>query len=546
MLRVCTVLLVLCAAASTAIAGGGAENVLVVVNDLCPDSVEIARYYMTRRDIPRHHLVHVRIPGGGKDPKEGFVAVESLSWPDYQSLLEAPVKKWLAGNKTAPITIIVLTRGIPVVTMAKNSDNGSVPRATTHILAGMMVEDDIVRTGPAGNQGKSSPFYKHDGAVDPATPMGDKWAMYSVGLLNAFTVDDVKKMIDLSILSDAKKPDGTVYLGISNKGDPRGMYNPQFPALEAFCKGLNLKTEVIPHNPNNILLEKKNDVIYYAFGQANWDEKFPAMNKYLPGAVIDNLTSVALTWHAFDPARKGGQTPMTHFTAAGATVVHGCVREPTTGAWDPNYLHVQRYLSGYNAGESFLMAHPWFPWMNLVAGDPLTQVFAQRPVVTAELTGEKGAYKIKASAKATREGAAILSLALFLDGVPAGAIKDEIALPKEFDPAQHSWKVVAIDDSKYRTQGSVASAPLAKTTSKVAVKYDSQYKGVATFKVTYDGKEPVMAWAASDGKERAGVVKGSKFTIAFESDAVAHTVDIWVKNAKSGPEWMTIEVPKKK
>lgn len=533
--------------ASAVYAGGGPENVLVVVNDLCPESVEIARYYITKRDIPRHHVVHVKIPGGGDGKKPEFVHREMLTWTEYETLLEAPVKAWLAANTGARITIIALTRGVPVVTEAKNSEKGNVPRATTHILAQMMVESDQLRTGPTGHVGVASPFHKHDESIDPATPIAGKWKIYSVGMLNAFSVDDVKRMIDASVASDAKRPDGTIYLGVSKKGDPRGSYNPQFPLVEEFCRKLGLKVETIPHAESGSLLEGKTDVAYYCFGQANWDEKFPAKNKYLPGSVVDNLTSVALTWRAFDPARSGGQTPMTHFSAAGASVIHGCVREPTTGAWDPAYLHVQRYLAGYNVIESFLMGHPWFPWMNLVAGDPLTQAYAERPAVTAELTGEKGAYKLKASAKATRDGAGIKSLTVYVDGVVAGEIGDagELEL-KSFDPAVNSWKVVAVDDSRFRTVGVAASAPLAKTTSKVAVKYDSQFKGVATFKVTYGDKEPVLVWSAPDSKEKSGVVKGSKFTIAFESDKEAHTVDIWVKNAKSGPEWITIEVPKRR
>ena len=82
-----------------------------------------------------------------------------LSWIDYQSLLEAPIKEWIAAHKESHITIIVLTRGIPVVSEAKNSDKGNVPRATTHLLAGMMVAVDDLRTGPTGNVGKGSPFY---------------------------------------------------------------------------------------------------------------------------------------------------------------------------------------------------------------------------------------------------------------------------------------------------------------------------------------------------------------------------------------------------
>ncbi len=547
-MRLTAALSLVFACASTAIAGGGPENVLVVVNDLCEDSAAIARYYMERRGIPRHHVVHVKIPGApARDPKAPFVPAASFaSFDAFREQLESPVKRWIETHNDARITTIVLTRGVPVVTQSSNDPKCT--RGTAHMLALMEAPEDA-RTAAQQMEFKRNPIYKTDVSIDPRAP-ADGTAVYAVGILNAWTVDDVKRMIDLSVASDPKRPEGTIYLGQSKQGDPRGMYNGAFPKLAEWIASLGLKAEIVPHNPGNSLLESKNDVVYFAFGQANWDDKFPAKNKYTPGAVIDNLTSVALTARAFDAANKGGQTPMTHFVAAGATVVHGCVLEPTTAAWDPSYLHVQRYLEGYAVLESFYMGHPVMPWMNLVAGDPLTQPFAQRPTVTLDafdkvlppVAGGKPSYRLKATAKATREGAAVKRLTLYVDGVVAGEATTATAEfeLKDFDPLVNTWRVVAEDDSKFRTQGGLASEPLKKEVGKAQAALDKVSKNVATIKLATD-KDPVVTWACATSKERTATRKGKTISVTLEGDG-PHVVDVWVRNAKE-PAAFTIEIP---
>ncbi|KAF0244644.1 MAG: hypothetical protein FD180_2311 [Planctomycetota bacterium] len=561
--------LVLCfclLAASAAFAGGGPENVLVVQDDLCPESAEIARYYMEKRDVPRHHLMHVQIPGGPrpkkkkKDPKnpkapevevddDGWDAKPSFaSYAEFETQLVLPVKRWIESHPEDHITIVVLTRGVPVCAPVKNAKAAEILRATTHQLAGMFCEKDEIRSGPEGNVGVGSPFYKVDESIDWKKPLKGEWPMLCVGYLDAFTVADIKKAIDLSIVSDGKRPDGTLYLGMSKVGDPRGMYDPSFPAVAEYAKKLSLKAEIVDHREDRILLEGRRDVATYAYGQANWDEAFPAKNSYQPGCLVDNLTSVALTWRAFVDGSSGGQTPMTHFLRAGATVVHGCVREPTTGAWDPGWIHIQRYLDGYNVIESFFMGHPWFPWMNLVAGDPLTQPFALRPTVKADVTGAKGAWKLKATAIATRPDAKIVSFELFIDGVKAGDLKDgeEFDPGAAFDPAVNQWRVVATDDSKFRTQGSASSAPLKKGPSRVTAKLDGYVKGSAALRLTADTGEPVVTWVADGAKEKVGTVKGLRVSVQFDDDTVPHLIELWVRNAKTEMPPIRVEVPAKK
>jgi len=526
--------------ATAARAGGGPENVLVVVNDLCEESVALGRFYVLKRDLPRHHIVHVRIPGAPpKDPKkpEPFSCPEAVpgGYEGYRTLLEEPVKRWLADHPRSPITTLALTRGIPIVSMTRPApDHPEAPRSTTHLLALLGAPDDL-RTAGDGQWGfKANPYFRSDASIDPRSPLPGAPPLYSVVLLDAMTLEDAKGMITLSLASDAKRPDGTACLARSSKDDPRGMYNGSYPDLAAALKILGLKAETLDPLDTASPFAPREGISLLQFGQSHWDPAFPAKNRFQPGALVDNLTSYALAWGAFAPGRPVDQTPMTRFLSAGATVIHGCVREPTTGAWDSGYLHLRRYAEGYNAAESFTMAHPWLPWMNLVCGDPLTQPYALRPAVTLEEgPGTKPPYRLKVSAKASREGAAIRSLTLYVDGVKAGEStggKAGFEL-KDFDPAVNGWRVVAEDDSKFRTQGFLASPPLKGVSYKISVKLVEYVRGKAFFRVSASGPDPVFTFVSPDSKEKVGTRKGV-FTLTFEDPSVPHAVEVWIMNGK--------------
>lgn len=517
-----------------ALLGGGPENVLVVVNDADPESVEVGRYYVIRRDVPRHHFVHVRI-------EKPFT-----SFAEYRERLETPVREWIAANPKSHITTIVLSRGIPVEAPIRTKTAANEPiRSVTHLLAQLAFEDDDPLRFAEGQLSFSlNPYHRSDRAIDPAEPAEEKRPLYLVTVLNAYTVADVRGMIDRSVASDGAPPGGTVYLGKSRAGDPRGMYNGAFEGLATRWKEAGLAVEIVEHAANAVLLEGKKDVLWFQFGQANWDPKFPALNSYVPGAIVDNITSIALTRTAFDPKDEGGQTKMTRFLAAGATAVHGCVREPTTGAWDREYLHATRYFEGYNLAESFFMGHPWFPWMNLISGDPLLQAFARRPKVQV-VSFEKRRLVVRA--EAARDGASIAKIVLYVDGVrveerEGGEAEFDLSA---FDEKVNRWCIVAMDDTKFRTQGVHRSERALKPAARIKPTCRGDGRGKATIDLVDSGA--VYTWCAPGAKVPTGTAKGSRLVLEFADASRAQIVDLWVHNPPKGTlgAW-TFEVPARK
>ena len=80
------------------------EEILVIANRTIPKSINIAKYYMSKRKIPPGNLVEVQVIGK-----------ETCSQIDYQAKVAMPVKRYLEKNKSKiHIRCLVLMYGIPL------------------------------------------------------------------------------------------------------------------------------------------------------------------------------------------------------------------------------------------------------------------------------------------------------------------------------------------------------------------------------------------------------------------------------------------------
>ncbi len=79
------------------------EEILVVANSRMAESVEIARYYMDKREIPPSHLVMVRL-----------TLKETMSRDEYDNVLKEAILKGLKRVASERIAAIVLIYGIPL------------------------------------------------------------------------------------------------------------------------------------------------------------------------------------------------------------------------------------------------------------------------------------------------------------------------------------------------------------------------------------------------------------------------------------------------
>jgi uncharacterized protein (TIGR03790 family) len=110
--------------AETAHAGGGPENVLVVVNGDSPISLTVANAYVERRDIPQEHVLWLHdVP-----------YPETLSVDTFRTRIWEPIRDFISSNRLEKaIDIIVYSADFPyAVDFSSDLKSGKLPKLEYH------------------------------------------------------------------------------------------------------------------------------------------------------------------------------------------------------------------------------------------------------------------------------------------------------------------------------------------------------------------------------------------------------------------------------
>jgi uncharacterized protein (TIGR03790 family) len=360
-LRVCLFL-----AAAPGLPAQAPDRVLVVVNRQSSVSREIADYYMAKRAIPASNLCTLDVPPG-----------EVIARRDYEVRIEAPVGAFLkTRGLTEKILYIVLTAGVPLrIAVNANyntpySDASSVDSELA-LLYRRMRGEKIPLPGPVSN-----PFFKQRDAPfrHPLFPM------YLVTRLDAYTVADVKAMVDKSLIA---RNTGKFVIDLRDKDDTPGNQWLRNAAL------LLPKDRVILDTTATVLSGIKDVIAYASWGSNDRDHRQRFLhNQWLPGAIATEFVSTdgrtfkqpPDTWHIGEWGDKSSwyfdspQSLAADFIHEGASGASGQVDEPyLTGCPRPDFV-LPAYYSGRNLAESFYMGIPSLSWMNIVIGDPLMRL----------------------------------------------------------------------------------------------------------------------------------------------------------------------------
>jgi uncharacterized protein (TIGR03790 family) len=379
-----TVLVLFLVAASSVLACGGPQNLVVVVNEESRDSLDVASHYGNARKLPGACFCFLRLK-----------PAHDISRTDYEEKILKPVLEHIEKNGLKEHTrCIVFTMGLPYRILWNASTKVAVttPAATGSMDIGHM---------------KKQPYYRE------ATCFRGKPGMpYLSVCLTGYTVEDVKRCIDQGVASDATFPKGTVYLfdGVG----PRARVHPRYGRPEAVegLKKYGIKTEVRPKHS----LKDEKDVLGYWTGAVRVNTKNIV---FLPGALADHLTSFGGILF-----NNKSQMSILDFIKAGATGSYGTVMEPTN-------IHTRhskgwvfcRYASGLSLAESYWSCVQDVQ-IGVFVGEPLARPFAKKPEVKAEGPGAKsicsGEILLKITASPSKEGVRFRDLSWWVDGRPFG------------------------------------------------------------------------------------------------------------------------------
>ncbi len=380
-------LLLLCAGLTYA--GGGPQQVLIVMNANSRDSMEVGNAYRRARAIPYQQTITLTTTTDFQIP----VAT-------YLEQIETPIRAFLKNQQlTDEITCIVLTCGVPQMV----SLGGGV--STASLLSAMNLPPrTALQFTPQAN-----PYFQSSEAFAHSSPACK--GMYLVTVLSGYHTADILALIDHGVAAEGTAPTGHFIFQLNPT------VHPQVDALSRMLAINNFHAEVLTAPP----VDRHGLMGYFSEGSFSGLSRDVVQGfSFLPGALVDIIQPFSAAPANFDEILDPVLLPISAFVQAGASGIHGMVgdtdRKTAPILCTPDTL-LTKYTEGYSLAESFFSAMPTLNTGDIVLGDPLCSPYAQRPIITAEMdTGAvKGITPIRVSASSPALDTTISGIDLYLD-----------------------------------------------------------------------------------------------------------------------------------
>lgn len=457
-------------AAGSARAGGGPENVFLVVNPTSSESIAVANAFVAARGLPPLNVFML--------PWAGDKNATTISRFREEILL--PILRGIDSRRlSTQIDMVVYSSDFPWridYQEALAPDLAQKDTFPSGSLTGMTTLYAAVQSGtPAWLDPESNRYYRPLGSdgVPQVTEGFRSWygwgldgrlleaggnryllsVMLGVTTGRGNTVREVATNLERAAAADGTRPAGTIYL-MTNSDVRTTTRSGVFPATVKALEKLGVAAEIV----SGTLPVRKRDVAGLMTGTPSFDWNASG-STILPGAICENLTSFG---GIFTPS--AGQTPLSEFLRAGAAGSSGTVIEPYSiqAKFPHPGIHVH-YCRGASLAEAFYQSVN-SPYQLLVVGDPLCQPWAVIPQVRATLAdGEPLAAGARLAGEIALIPAASLPadgsadrFELFVDGIrvdrcgPGGRLRLDTT---RLADGHHELRVVAIAATPLETQG---------------------------------------------------------------------------------------------
>ena len=445
-------------------AGGGPENVFLVVNSASWASLTLANHFVQLRQIPALNVHYIEWTGD-------FESIDGAAFRDriLVPTLDTIERRGLLGQ----IDYIIYSSDFPYsIDMSKEFSNVkfteharpvcSINSATYmwHLVMAhipMLMDLHVNHYMRLTTDGKTvlpthgfHSWYGWGSNGELVEAGGQPYMLSTVLGITSGRGNSVREALAYlraSASADGTQPKGTIFY--SKTADIRSETRAGgFVAAVEALKKLGVKAEIIT-SP----MPGGADVQGAMTGVA--DFTWPrARDRILPGAICDNFTSFG-----GNLGETSTQTPLTEFLRYGAAGSSGTVVEPYA-LWEkfPSPNMQVHYARGCSLAESFYQS-VFGPAQLLIVGDPLSQPWANIAKVQVDgvTAGEKvsGTLVLKPSAKLPK-GGRIDRFELFVDGRRTGSVKDGESLTWDTtaqSDGYHDLRMVAIEASAIESQG---------------------------------------------------------------------------------------------
>lgn len=311
------------------------EQVGLIVNDVDPQSLAVAKYYKTARGIPDENVIYISFhSNGGEVSEEDFKTLRRIIVANTLPRIKAYAVTW-----TEPYRV-----GCMSVTSALSL--GVDQRLCANDCSTTLV----------------SPLY-HNGGNE----MLESTIVVSM-MLAGQSERDVKKLIDRGRRADGSFPQGDAYL-LRTKDARRNVraaaYRSRFEDYESRYNDLHfMETQFLTGQPRVMFYFTGLHVVPYL-----------GTNRFLPGAVADHLTS------AGGMLTDSYQMSALRWLEAGATASYGTVVEPCNDVG--KFPDPVKLIKSVEAGESLVTAY-WrsvkMPGQGVFVGDPMAAPYGKKSI----------------------------------------------------------------------------------------------------------------------------------------------------------------------
>jgi uncharacterized protein (TIGR03790 family) len=360
------------------------DNVLVVANTNSRASVEIAEYYVKRRQVPTENLLAIKTS-----------TADQVTRLEFDATIQGPIAAWLQQHSAQDrILFIVLTKGVPLRIAGSGGRTGTISSVDSELtllyrrLAGKRVD-------PSGSV--PNPYYLGDAAASKAQRFSHaRHDIYLVTRLDGFTVEDVKALVDRALV-----PAMTGRIVLDQREALSEKPNDWLAEAAKRLEAAGHSDRVVLEQTSQVVENAKGILGYYSWGSndSSMRARHPAI-EFVPGALASMFVSSDARTFDEPPAdwRPGGwESRQAYFAGspqsltgdlirAGITGVAGYVAEPFLDSSVRPEILFPAYLGGYSLAEAFYLALPALSWQSVVIGDPLCAPFSRSPIPAAELT----------------------------------------------------------------------------------------------------------------------------------------------------------------
>jgi hypothetical protein len=379
---------VVCCGANGALAGGGPENVLLVVNERSWSSLTIANHYIQLRAIPPQNVVYV----------PWTLDNEQIDAATMREKLLGPVLAEIERRRLGDhIDVIVYSADFPTLISAYADilPGTKLPPPLTpqvSLTGATFLHQRFMAKQPEYLLFKSNGYFRPGGETEvPASHGFRSWygwdeenrlleaggrhyylaAMLGCTSGRGNSTAEVITMLERSAAADYSRPDGTIYFAVNSdvrSTTRKPLFAPAIRAIEAEGAKAATFAGMVP---------KKRDVAGAMIGSSDFSLE---NTKLLPGAIGEHLTS-----HGGMMNEGASQTPITDWVRAGTSLTSGAVAEPyaVPFKFPSAYMHLH-YVRGCTAAEAYYQSISG-PYQMLVLGDPLCKPWARKAKI--ELVG---------------------------------------------------------------------------------------------------------------------------------------------------------------